>query len=266
MEKEKLLEIRNIIDDIYSNGINELYFKSLYELIGNEEIPIIFNNSSRNTAAFNPKFMDISVNLEKSTNWVSEMVKESTNYFDINNLKLLKSYYYVCLLAHEVEHSNQKLIADGVKKPDYDFKKQAYHDIFGVLHFKEYILPRPVSMIRDIVRFCIYKKNAYDFILERNASIEEFNLPSLVVLEADEKEILEFLIFSRNIYLSLGYLTDGTGPLKYTYKKLGMMKKYRELNIPQNISLTKRIREGLEIPKESADKVIQTLGRKLKLK
>ena len=50
MKKEEIIEIRNILDLICKNGINEEYIRELYRLTGNENIPLSFSNVGNNSA------------------------------------------------------------------------------------------------------------------------------------------------------------------------------------------------------------------------
>ena len=266
MDKKELLEIRNIIEDIKKYGINSKYMEEIYKYLGNSCIPLNFNNRIIDTAHYTPKFNVISVNLDKSKDWTKQIASDSLDSFDISDLKLLESYLYVTLLSHEIEHSNQKLIADNKKEPNYEYKKQAYHDIYGVMLKKDYIIPRPISLITDIVRFIIYNKNAYDFILERNAIIESYDVSSKIAAQAEEKDILNYMLSYRNAFMLSGYNESTEGTLKYTYDKLGMMNKYRKLVIQDDIPLFERAREGLELTEEERDKMFLVLKENSKLK
>ncbi len=259
MEKEVLLEARNVIDDIYKNGLDEKYIKELYHLLGNDSIPLRFKNSGINTAAFNPKFMHILINTQKLNKWLNDMVCEILNHFNINDIELLKPYLIVYALSHEIEHSNQKLIADEKKQPNYDYEIDVYNDIFNVIYMKQYILPRPMSLTRDIIRFINYKTNEYNLILERNASIEGYNIASCIANLSNDKEMLDYLISVRNVFMLQGYVDGKEGCLKYTYKTLGMMRKYNNLVFPNNMSLHEKARKGLELNDVERKKVILSL-------
>lgn len=264
MEKEKLLEIRNIISDITSNGISEKYISELYKILGFDSIRLNYTNMGNNTAAFHPKYNVITVNTDKSINWVTKTIEESRSYITVSDEELLKSYLLVSLLSHEIEHSKQKLIADKKLEPKYDYQASVYKDMYDIMHMKEYLLPRPISLLKDIVRFGLYTKNAYNFILERNASIEGYNVSSKVALLSHDQEMLDFLITSRNAYMMQGYVNNGDGTLKYTYDTLGMKNKFNKLDLPTDISLIDKSREGLPLSEEERSKVILTLKEKSK--
>ena len=266
MEKEKLLEIRNIIEDVKNNGLNETYIKELYRIMGNTSIPLVFTTMGFNTAAFSPKYMSISVNVDKSKDWINKTTSESKEYFEIRDEELVKAYFLISLLGHEIEHSNQKLIAEGIKEAKYEYMCQAYNDVFDVMKQKKYIIPRPISLIRDIVLFSIYQANAYNFILERNASVEGYNLTSSVAESSGEKDIMQYMVGLRNAYMIQGYQESAEGALKYTYRKLYKMKKYNSLYIPSDIPLDEKARLGLEVSEEERDKVILALKQTTKFK
>ena len=100
MDKKTLLEVRNVIEDIKLNGINEGYIRELYRLLGNSEIPLIFDENSLNTAAFKPKQMKIIASLSKCKQWTKDMLETSIKHFDVGDEELAKSYLLVSLLAH----------------------------------------------------------------------------------------------------------------------------------------------------------------------
>ena len=262
MKKEVLLEIRNIIEDIKNNGISEMYFNEIYNLIGCKDIPMNFNNKIIDSAHFTPNYNVITVNLLKSNDWTKKIVSDSLDSFEISDLKLLESYLYVVLLAHEIEHSHQKLIADNKMKPNYEYKKQAFSDIYNVMIKKDYILPRPVSLVTDIIRFIIYNKNAYDFILERNATIESYVIASKIAKLSNESEILNYLLTYRNAFIISGYIDSTEGTLKYTYDKLEMINKYNKLIFPTDITLFEKAREGLELTREERTKLFKLLKKR----
>ena len=54
MERSKLLELRNIIDDIKNNGFNTKYISYIHDLINEENIPFKFILTGNKAAAFDP--------------------------------------------------------------------------------------------------------------------------------------------------------------------------------------------------------------------
>ncbi len=266
MDKSELLEIRKIIEDIKLKGLQANHIVKLYSLLGNKRIPLKFDSNALSPASFNPCFMNISVNLNRSIIWAESMLDSSKEYFNLYNPELIKAYLTVCMMAHEVEHSNQKLIADGVKKPNYAYKKQAYSDLYGVIMPKEYKTLKPIASFKDALRLTKYRIDEYNFILERNASIAGYNLASLVADACHDREALSYLISTRNAFLMQGYKDNRGGTLKHTYQKLGMMKEYNRLQIDDNISLDERIKEGLELSEDERNVSLLLLRSSMKFK
>lgn len=265
MEKEKMLKIRSIIEEINRNGINEEAFQALDPLLNTGNIPLRFSNINPKAASFNPNYRTILVNIKKMISWVDEMVKSSLDYFYISDVNLLKSYLVVYVLAHEVDHSIQYLIGKGDMDGRYPFNHDVYKDIFDILIPKKYIIPRPVSFVRDTYRFFTYRKNAYDYILERNASIEGYDLVANIAREVGDAEIVDYMISSRNTFMLIGYNEDGTGALKGTYSGLKMMRKYNKLNIPE-MSLLDKCREGIEVTEDERKLVLSSIKASMKFK
>ncbi len=266
MEKDDLLEARNIIDDIYKNGLSIKYMKELYRILGNKDIPLIFPKNKPYPAAFDFEYMYIYIDIQKINKWLDELVYNIITQFGVDDIKLLKSYLVSYALCHEIEHSNQKLIAEEIKKPTYDYEKNVYYDIFDVALMKEYSLFRLIPLIRDSIRFKIYRNNPYSFIIERNASIEGYNVVSKVADVCNDKDMLDLFIGIRNIYMLQGYGDSKEGCLKYTYRRLGMMKKYNSLVFPTDMSLDEKARRGLELTQEERDKVVLSLKQTMHFK
>ncbi len=260
MEKEKLLETRNIIDAIYKNGINKNYIKELYRILGNDAIPLIFLENISYSAAFDFEKMCVYVDNQKINKWSGELVSNILKYSYVCDAKLLKSYLISYILCHEIEHSNQKLIAEAIKKPTYDYEKNVYFDMYNVVLMREYSLFKPFSLIKNANRYKIYRNNDSFFILERNAVVEGLNIVSSVANICNDKEMLDILINLININMLKCYEDSKEGCLKYTYRRLGMMKKYNSLVFPNDISLDEKVRRGLELTEEQRDKVVLSLG------
>ena len=266
MKKEEIIEIRNVLDLICKNGINEEYIRELYRLTGNENIPLSFSNLGNNSAYFNPKHMFISVNDKRLENWLKETIDYSLHIFNIKDKKVFESYLLLSILLHEIEHSNQKLIADSKKECNYEYKHQAYSDIFDAMSIKQYLIPRPISLVRDIVQFTKYKKNAYNLLLERNASVESYNTCSLIADTCNDEDIKNFMITSRNAFMLIGYLNVKEGALKYTYDTIMMSKKYNKLDIPEDLDLKEKAREGLELNIKERNELVLILKDSSKFK
>ncbi len=258
MERNKLLELRNIIEDIQNLGLNEEIIARLDIILNENHIPFVVRNTTLKPASFMPNYKMILVNLKKSVEWVKQMVDSSMEYFPVCNKELLKAYLIVYMYRHEIKHTNQYCIGMGLKEPKYEYQKQAYHDIFDIMIPKHYILPRPITTMKDFIRFTRYNQNAYDYILERNASVEGFDLPASIAHIVGEKEIEDYMIASRNTYLLLGYIDNNYGALKNTYDGLFMKKQYQKLIIP-DLSLMERVREGLTIKDDERKLVLSVL-------
>lgn len=266
MEKSKLLELRNIIEDIKKNGVKDEYLIAMDILMNDNHIPLVFNKFGLSTAAFNPNYKLISVNVKNIMSWLDEMSKTYTGNFQINDLELLKAYLVVYMYRHEIEHTNQYCIAYGLKKPNYDYKQQVFHDVMSVLISKDYIIPRPITFVVDTARFILYKRNAYNYILERNASVEGYDLASLIAYNAGDKEMFDCMIDSRNIMMMQGYMENGNGTLLETYQGMKMMSKYRKLGIPDDIPLVEKVREGLTISEDERKLVLDSFKKKAHFK
>lgn len=259
MSKEELLNIRSVIEDIQHHGISKNTIEYLYSIMGYDNIPLGFTNFSKLSAYFNPKYMNIAVNINKFNEWLDNVISDGYSVFDIKDDALLRAYLVIAIIAHEIEHSKQRLISKDMLEPNYAFKTDAYKDVYEATRIRRFLIPRPISLFIDLSRFFIYQYNANELILERNASLEGYTLASDIALLSGDKDIQGLMDTYKGAFMLMGY-EDGTeGTLKHTYDKLLMMKRYNKLDIPDDISLLEKAREGLELTQEERDTLISHL-------
>ena len=245
MERSKLLELRNIIDDIKNNGFNTKYISYIHDLINEENIPFKFILTGKKAAAFDPITGYIYFNVHRLNAWVDEMLDYFRDNWGVYDRNLLRGYLVVYLYAHEYEHVNQYLIGFKNKDTDYDFKKYVFSDIYRTFLPNDGLIPNHFAYSLDRFRYENYKNHAYEYILERNAPIEGYDFSSKIALESNDKDVYNIMIDLRNYYLLLGYLDDNRGCLFHTYRNLGLMPLYDRLNIPKDIPFDTKVREGL---------------------
>ena len=257
MEKSK--DIRNFIDNIKGREVNENDFITLNEIFGEfGSIPLYFNCGLNNTASFNPNFYRINIDLNRVDKWANDITQTASLIFDIDDLELAKAYFIVQMYRHELEHVNEYLIATDQKAVDYEFLKQVYRDVFDFLIIKErkgrFSL---LSTIKDSRKLSLYKKNAYNYILERNADIESYDYLSKVAMDSGDSSIKQLMISCRNTSMLIGYTEDESGCIKKTYEGLHMESKYGSLYFP-SLSMMDKVRYGLELEGEERKTLIKT--------
>lgn len=256
MEKDKLLELRSLVHYMKDNNINEDTITKLDRLLNDNGIPLAFSKINPNSAAFNPNFGFISVNIKRLNTWLDNMVSYYSKAYDFKDLDLLRAYFVLYVYRHEIEHTNQYCIGVGLREPKFDFQRDVYHDIYNVMISKHYIIPRPITLGIEFTRFMLYRKNAYNYILERNASLEGYDITASVAME-DDQDIFRSMIDSSKIMTLTGYLNDNKGCIFHTYEGMLMLRKYNKLNIPNDLSLTDRIREGLSIEEDERQMLLK---------
>lgn len=266
MNKEELLNLRDIIEDIKNNGVSKNNIIKIDSIVNDNDIPLVFNRMNINTASFSPNYRNISVNISKIDNWLNEMCKYFIEHFDIKDIDLLKAYLVIYMYRHEIEHTNQYMIGMGEKDSKYEYQEQVYNDLFNILISKKYLVPRPIKLGLDLYRFILYKKNAYTYLLERNATIEGFDLASSIAYLVKEEDIYNCMLDSCNTHFLFGYLNNGDGSLLETYRGLKMMKSYRNLILPDDLSLFERARQGLIINNDERKLVFDSIKSTSKYK
>ena len=158
-------------------------------------------------------------------------------------------------LIHEAEHALQFLIANNKVPFKYDEVKEGYKNLTDILKGRDYILPHPITMARDLIAKINYYKNDINYVFERNANIEACNDVSLVANSLEDFDIARaFYIFSLTNSI-IGYIENTNGSMWETYKNLHILDKFKKVQKDDNIPEDERLRFGLSVD-EATRKVL----------
>jgi len=191
----------------------------------------------------------INIWLQNNTDCFFESIKSS----DYN---ILRSYLLLFMITHEIEHSYQFLMSEGVIVAPNTLLKDAYKGLFDLLNPKYYAIPRPIKEARQRVSLFLYKLKENFYILERNANIESMDLISKCALYNNREDIYQLFIDMKNTYLKCGYINNTIGSIEETYRHILMYDKYRKFYNEIDMSEDEKVRYGFSIDEETRDKVL----------
>ena len=262
--KEEILKLGKYLDKIKDNIDNSTIKELLDEIVpktdANKNLTgIVVTSGKILPAAYIPNFNTINISLnafEKITDETAKMLGKECKIDDEKTISNLRAYYRLFTLLHETEHAYQFAIAKDLCPFKYNEVKSGYKNIAKRLLVKNQIIPNPIEEIKSAISFFKYKKNAYDYVLERNASCEALDDIIYIAKENNEERLLKIL---DDLYLSMlliGYENDNKGAMYNTHKGLYLLKKYRKIKKDESMSEEERLRFGLDIKEETREKLL----------
>lgn len=225
---------------------------------GDIKYNIVCNNFALG-AQFVPNYKSIIINLKKFDKWLEFNYNDISNSFGINN-DMLKNYLILYTLLHEVEHSYQYLMANNVVNT-YDIVKYIYKKTMDLLIKKEYIIPRPLTLLLRQIFIIRYYSNQQFYALERNANVNSFVDVLALSIMNEQKDISKIFFDLALSNLSLGYIDNNMGCLYNTYKVFFLGKKYNEFDI-SNIKYNDKLIFGLKLSEQEHRELFQKINIK----
>lgn len=198
----------------------------------------------------------IKASADKVAAWVQNNTNSLKDNFFIKDVELFRGYLYLYLLAHEVEHSYQKHIALGNVNLTNPVIQGAYYHILK--HFKKdnSIFPKPISKTRKALKLYNYRKRENEYVLERNASLEGYDLLYRLANNYQNEEMARAFYCCRTLYCKLGYHNSPNGSFAETYQAMSMSKKYAEIIGEKIFSEEEAVRYGLPVSEETRQKIL----------
>lgn len=261
-EKEELLYLSDTIKYISQNEINKSYLEEILKQLlpkKNGET-LIKDNISENgitTAVFSPRNNSIKISINKINEWLELNSKELSEMYKTNDINTLKSFLFLFVITHEIEHSYQYLISNGIIKSPSEIIKQGYKGIFDLLLPDKHIIPRPIKETRRKVSLMLYKSNENFLILERNANIESTDLLIQLATFMEREDILNLFKDIQDIFIEVGYTENNKGSMDETYRKILLYDKYKKFYEETNLKEEDKIRLGLNISEEARQKILK---------
>lgn len=255
---EKGMDIKNIskqLELLRSKGYTKEVLESILNaiILQNKYFPIdIAINDSKIPSFFSVDEKKIEIPFEYTKLYVYKKIR----FFLLEHPSLEKDMFYnmiMAVLLHERAHYHQYLIGEKYTDFPYEIVSEAYKNLFSYELGNVNVITATIKTNRFDRYYC-----KTEFLLERNANVETFDLLHQVALYENNKELIEILEHEKNYYLALGY--NGllyNGAMKKTYSKILGKALYNSFNHTEEISLCDRVRYGLPIDNETRKRVLK---------
>ncbi len=255
-QEGKIQIVQEIIHEFKTNNINyENIEFALENLIPktNNEITYNIKNNKITTIAFYPSTKSIDINIENTKKILEKNINELKRRK--TNTRTFKAYFITYMLAHEIEHAYQYLIAKNLIEKDEELLKRTYKEIFKILDYNNNNI-NTLKKSREKLSALIYIINQNSMILERNANLESLDLVVKCAQEFNNEEMYDIFNNMLKITLTLGYKKNNCGCIKETFKKLLCQDIYNKIYIPNNLDENSRAWYGLEIKEKTREKIL----------
>ena len=255
--------LSNLVDYILNNDFDKSVIESILCNIiakdsnGSALVKYVVREKGNNTAIFIPKYEVIEVSMEKLRKWIDSNGSDLMEMFKVDNKPLLDSYLLLMVLLHEIEHSNQYLVSKGLLESSCVCIKEAYKSLFDLLIPKDYVLPRPIKVVRRTISIIAYKSRENEFLLERNAQFESLGLLAQMALERENNEIGDMFIKMQKIFGIAGYKDNCDGALINTFKDIYMGDQLTKFSYDyDSLTVEERYRLGLPIDQDTRKRIL----------
>lgn len=262
---DDLVLIRDIRERFYNDSFNINYInEELISLLpsSNDKVLINYEISSSGfiASSFIPRYKKIILCINKVNNWLDNNINDIMNEYNFSDYKLLKSYLFIFLITHEIEHSYQYLMGENIIKAPNIVISKAYKGLFDLFALDDSIIPKLISESRRKLSLLLYKIKENLYLLERNANIESMDLLCRLAILNNDDDIYNIFNEMRNLYLKCGYIRDNMGSIEETYRNILMYDKYKKFCTDINLSDDDKIRYGFNID----DNIREKLFKKIK--
>ena len=260
--QDDLILLKDIINYVNKNEISKSYLEEVLKLLipsnnGDHLISCNVKEGGSATAIFMPQYMSINVSLDKINKWLESNGKDLADFYKVSNDSTLKSFLFLFVVTHEIEHSYQYLMGEGLIETPSKIIQCGYKDIFDLLLPDNHIMPRPIKEVRNNISLILYKIKQNYLVLERNANIECTDLLCQLSLYMEREEIFKMFNDMKNSFMRIGYKENCCGSLEETYKKILLYDRYKRFYEKVNISEDEKIRYGLNISEQTRQKVLK---------
>ena len=209
------------------------------------------------TAMFTPDSNIIILSINKINEWLDKQTEDFIGQYNISNKNEFKSYMFLFMLTHEIEHAYQFLIGKEIVSSPNDVLKNAYQGLFDLMIKKDYIVPRPITIFKRLISKILYSTNENLYLLERNANILSMELVGNCALYDGNEQIYKIFDNMMRTYLICGYTDNNVGSIEETYRGIYMYNKYRKFYHDIDINDKDKVRYGFKIDDETRNKVLK---------
>lgn len=261
-KQDDLMVLRDIINYVDKNNLSKSYLEAVLKLLipnnnGDYLVSYDVKEEGMSTAIFMPQYMCIKASLNKIKKWLELNSRDLADFYKVNNDNTLKSFLFLFVITHEIEHTYQYLMGKGLIESPSKVIQYGYKEIFDLLLPNNYIIPRPIKQVRNKISLILYKTKQNFLILERNANVECADLLCQLSLYMEREELFKMFDHMKNSFISIGYKENCCGSLEETYKKILLYDRYKRFYEKVNINEDEKIRYGLNISEQTRQKVLK---------
>lgn len=266
-EKKDLLLLRDIINTFNKNELSKEYIEEILKLLipnknGNKLIDYNVKAKGQTSAIFSPKSVSINISIDKINEWLQLNSKDLSEMYKIDSLNTLKSFLFLFVITHEIEHSYQYLISRKLIESPSKIITQGYKGIFDILLPENHIIPRPIKETRRTLSILLYKSKENFFILERNANIESTDLLIQLATYIERENMISLFRDIHDTCVKIGYTENTRGSLEETYRKILLYDRYKKFYEETNLTEQEKVRLGLPIKEETREKILKKANKK----
>lgn len=211
---------------------------------------------------FDPQYECLIASLNKINNWIYINAKDFEVMFKIKDINILKSYLFLFLITHEIEHSYQYLMGKGIINAPSQIIQYGYKRIFDLFLKNESIIPSPIKETRNLISLILYKRNENLFVLERNENIESTDLLCQLALFTGREDIFEMFNEMKTAFMSIGYTEGPIGSLEETYRKFFLYDRYKRFYENPNMTEEEKAEYGLNISEQTRQRILEKIRKK----
>lgn len=227
----------------------ETYIKKDFN--GKRYVDYIIDDKKVYTPNFNLKKVQIEISLIGLEKSLLKIMKSFKCFFKMNDLELdqekLEKYIFIFILIHEIEHSNQYLIANGTLDFPCLVISEAYNALFNLysvkgLDFKE--------QIKKNISHFLFVVNAASYCIERNDNVTALKIMKNIAYYNGDEVIGEAMEGMYLSYLKDGYREKYNGSIEETFTKILMSDFLKPEFYNSDLNVAEKIKYGLPIEEE----------------
>ena len=253
--EEKSIFLKEIVDTINSQGLdNKLLSKILQELLYPDNETNKYIILSLGSKPFYSMTANMVVCSEKGiNNATNRYIKGLEEEFYLYDTNTLKSYLCLFTILHEIMHYYQFNNSKVLTKNDNNYLSCINDFYTDYTSFLKSDYKKSFNY-----KFKKYKRNEYNYFIERNASVEALyilkNICDLNKNELINNYISNFILAYENI----GY-NNNHGCIYNTYKKTHRLKYFKKIYSSDKIDFKYKVKYGLPLNNKECDLYINRI-------
>ena len=268
-EKEELLNFKKYISELGNDADIKKINEALNFLVPKNDcnknmLGVIVSNGrhfDNGVPGYMPSTNTIILSRDSFTKISNESAKVICDKFNYEDIEKMAAYYQAFSLLHEVEHGYQFLIARDRIPFKYREVKDSYKGIIESIYPKKRLIPCSIKELKCHISFLKYQKNAYDFVLERNAEVEAAFDTNILAKESDDEKVAEIFESLGLAFLNIGYEENNNGCVYQTFEGILRKKEYDKIIKDPTMNEETRLRFGLNIKEETRKELIKKIEK-----